>query len=134
MSDDNVLIRDGYTQDGYIEGVDRLHGSLEFRYRPMLPEDVEVVEAAISKAKPREGVQLLAKTIAKQLESWVRSEPPDWEHVRRLRYPVLHKLAGIVMGRQPTDASPDKQPPTADEYLASLDAPGERLAETSEGN
>lgn len=135
-----VVIRDGYTQDGYIEAEERLHGALSFRYRPMLPEEVEVVDEAVRKAGPREGVQLLARAVHKQLESWKSDDdpmpdPPSYEFVRRLRYPVLTRLAGIITGRQASDASKDRTPPTADEYLQSLEAtPGAVLAEQSEGN
>ena len=108
------IIRDGYTQRGYIEAVEGLHESVSFKYRPMLPEDVEFAEAEANKigGDPRKAVRLIAAKVSQQLIEWDQTEddgkeaPTDFETVRRLRYHVLNKLYRIIAGLVASDPTP----------------------------
>lgn len=110
------VIRDGQTRRGYIAAVEQFYDAVEFSYRPMLPEDVEAVEAEANKpgTDPKKGARIIAAATQKHLVSWSEVEgegktpaPIDFETVRRLRYPVLLKLYRIVAGLQAGDPPPD---------------------------
>ncbi len=121
------IIRDGYTERGYIEAVEGMHESVLFTYRPMLPEDVEFVEHEANKvgADPKKAVQLIAAQVSKQLVSWDQKEadgsdaPTDFETVRRLRYQVLNKLYRIIAGLVASDPKPN---PSEREQREAVDA------------
>ncbi len=124
------IIRDGYTQTGYIEAVDGMHEAVNFRYRPMLPEDVEFAEHEANKigADPRKAVRLIAARVSQQLVEWDQKEedgkdaPTDFETVRRLRYQVLNKLYRIIAGLVASDplpgASKEEQADEVDAIIA----------------
>lgn len=108
------VIRDGYTQKGFIEAVEGLHEAVQFEYRPMLPEQVELTEAEVNKlgADPRKAVRLVAAQVSQHLIGWDQKEsggseaPVDFETVRRLRYQVLNKLYKIIAGLIASDPLP----------------------------
>jgi len=109
---DNV-IRDGWSQEGYI-AESSINGELGFTYRPFLPEDVAAIDGFIAqnqRAAPREVVKSLANEIAKRLDSWTEGEPPNYESLRRVRYPVLKRMYDIMAGYEASDEAPDADEP-----------------------
>lgn len=114
------IIRDGFTQRGYIAAEEGLHPALRFTFRPMIPEDVERVEQArerepaAEKSRARTGA-----VIAKQLESWdVKfgddNAPISEQTVRRMRLSLQTKLYNVITGFRATDIDP--------QWLKSLDS------------
>lgn len=115
------IIADGYTADGFIEAVDRLHGSLSFKYRPLLPEQVDAIDKEVLEKPPREGHKTLRAAIAGQLVSWSEKEPITVENVRRLPYRLYNKLYRIIAGLMPSDAPPNAgEKADDDDFIRSL--------------
>jgi len=108
------FIRDGFTQDGYIAAVERRHGFMRFKFRPMLPEEVEEFDVFRNEniLKPRQVVERMAKEVASRLTAW--SEEADGKPVeisplnlRRVRHPMLVKLYGVLAGERASDEDPE---------------------------
>lgn len=100
-----AFIDDGFTQEGYIAGVERLHPPLSFSFRPMTHADTEKFVALAA----REGsvmADTYAKFIEKHVVSWSLSRPCKQAIVCRLRPSMLKKLFGIVSGGVPSDPLP----------------------------
>lgn len=115
MTWEDPVIRDGYTQPGYIKPVEGLHGGLRFSYRPMLPEAVEVLETYRDKYgmdQPEKMRAKMAKEVHRQLEGWDvmfdgSPAPLTEENVRRVRMSLQSKLYGVVAGLAGTDIDPE---------------------------
>ena len=125
------IIRDGYTRRGRIDAIERLHDSLDFEFRPMLPEQVEDLDAAVDKCKPKEAAPLVAAAMAEQLTSWSEVEgegdnekmaPITVDNLRRLPYPLLSRLRKVVAGLAPTDALSDASDDEQSDYIIQLRA------------
>lgn len=130
MSRNIIPTNDGYTRAGYIEAVPRLHDELVFEYRPMIPEEVEQLNAAIDRTNPIQCIHRIAAAVLKRLVSWSEVDekgapvPLSFEAVRCLPYPMLSNLRRIIEGTMPSDLRPGA-PPESDEasdYAKSLDA------------
>lgn len=126
MKTKNVF-RDGATKPGFVKAVEGLHDALLWEQRPMLPEEVELLEnAAQRRANPQEGIRLIQAALAQKLVSW--SEVDDagnpmainFRNMANLPYSLLYKLYKRVAGLEPTDPLPE---PTEGEdagYVAGL--------------
>jgi len=159
------LINEGYTRPGYIAAVDHdhagrqtepLHGELDFKYRPMLPEEVEELTAAVDAAKPKDQIHLIAAEIARRLVWWsetvtvkgAKEADPDiekaaeitFETVRRLPYPLIYRLRNIVTGTSASDLRPKATKEEQSDYVKGLQltmagkAPGQALLEADQKN
>lgn len=130
MSRNIIPIRDGYTRAGYIEAVPRLHEELVFEYRPMIPEEVEQLNDALSRAQPTQVTHRVAAAVFTHLKSWSEVDesgkpvPLSFEAIRLLPYPMLSQLRRIIEGTMPSDLRPGAVPESeeANEYVASLNA------------
>ncbi len=126
------IIRDGYTKDGYIAAVERLHDELRFKFRPMLPEQLESLSAAVEKADASKASLLVAAAMQKHVTEWGETwEAPEClpaslivDNFRRLHPLVLAKLRRIVEGVSAGDLDPKStsKPTEVDEYIAGLEA------------
>lgn len=111
---EDPVIRDGFTQRGYVKAVEGLHGELKFNFRPMLPEEVEELEALRDTANQNNASKIRSKIgeeLAKRLTSWsVQFEDKPAEisplNVRSLRTSLQTKVYNIVAGFAPTDIDP----------------------------
>lgn len=159
------IINEGYTRKGYIAQVDRdqrgiqtevLHGELEFEYRPMLPEEVEELTAAVDAASPTKSIHLVAAAIVGKLVSWgevtaVKQDgkvifdkfvpvPINFEAVRRLPYPMIYRLRNIITGTSASDLRPQASKEEQSDYEKGLKAimdgkaPGQALLEADQKN
>lgn len=160
------LINDGYSRPGYIAAVDRdhsgrqtefLHGELAFEYRPMLPEEVEELTAAVDAAKPKESIRLIAAEIARRLTSWSETETVKedgkesgkdvekpvqitFEAVRHLPYPLIYRLRNIITGTSASDLRPKATKEEQSDYVKGLQlamtgkAPGQAMLEADQKN
>lgn len=135
------IIRDGQTRRGRIDEEPGLHEGLAFEYRPSLPEEVEQIESAAQKEKPKDGVRLIAAYMAERLVEWSESDgDPSFENVRRLPFDLFNKLYKVLVGMRATDPIEEPTKDEEDEEIAALRAqaegkdPGREAAETSEGN
>lgn len=107
-------IRDGFTQDGYIAAVERRHGMLRFKFRPMLPEEVEEFDVFRNEniLKPRQVTERLAKECSSRVKVW--SEELDGKpleistaNMRRIRHTLLMKLYQVICGERASDEDPE---------------------------
>ena len=117
MSESNghvlAYIHDGYTINGYIAAVPRLHPEMRFVYRPMLVQNRSVIFREIRLATDaRKTESIAAAAIKSQLVSWdvvdhqgsaVTIEVP---HALRLQQALFQKLFSIVTGDVPSDEDP----------------------------
>ena len=107
------VIQDGYTRDGYIAAVPRLHEELEFRYRPMWGGRPQVFASPTFRAQtPEVQAEMEAAAIVEHLVSWGEvdakgaSLPIDANHVKRLPVPMRQMLLNIIAGYVPSDIRP----------------------------
>ena len=105
-------IHDGYTQDGYIAAVPRLHGALRFAYRPTLVEERSQLVDVASRLRAQLYDRHLAAFVADKLISWDLSDgsgvdvPVAAESILRLQPELFAKLHRIVLGRAASDVDP----------------------------
>ena len=123
------IIRDHHTRDGYLEPDPGRHEGMEFSFRPMLPEQVETVEAYVTANSQRDPVKTahcVAGNVAKQLTAWSevddagKPEPIHFENVRRLPFPVLNRLYRIIALLQAPDLKPGATSAAAGDYVETL--------------
>lgn len=115
LSWEDPIVRDGFTQRGYIKAVEGLHGELRFTFRPMLPEDVEVLEAFRDRygvTSPDKARAKIAIETFKRLAGWSvmadgKPLPLSEGNVRRMRMPLQSKLYHIVACLSATDIDPE---------------------------
>jgi len=123
---DPVIIDDGMSFDGYIQPVERLHGSVEFTYRIFLSEKRAELLTRIASKKPAEGERMAAIAVADRLLSWDASDGKGGNlgiteaNVLRLHPKISNRLYRIVMGDEPPD-----EPPGAKNQNGSVDAESE---------
>lgn len=109
-------IHDGYTEQGYIAEVERLHKSLAFEFRPLKYDEREAVMQKVRSESPAAQTITLAGIIARQVKSWdavdengqpldVRSIP----QIRRLKPPVFAALYDIIACYRPSDPLPEER-------------------------
>ncbi len=135
------LIRDGYTQDGYIAAAERLHGELSFSFRPMLVDQRDALLELLEKKPARERSRYIALQLVKQVQEWDAQEPGgacvplDVTHLKMLPPNLFNALFNIVAGYVASDAKPGQEPENAsDDYEAELEAlaAGASLGESKE--
>lgn len=120
------LIHDGYTRDGFIASLEHDMDSLRFRYRPMLPEDVDTVLAETKNVPPRLAIQLMAATVAERLVSWDATDVNDQTatidatNVGSLPRRVFLQLFNIVTGLMASDPIPNATKQESDEMITRL--------------
>ena len=108
------IIRDGFTQDGFIAESEGLHGELRFKFRPMLPEEYELLEL-FRQSNPGDPRRVGAKEreeIASRLKAWSEvdntntSVPINADVLKMLRPELWYKLLAVVIGQRRTDDDP----------------------------
>ncbi len=116
---------DGYVRSGHVKPMDGVHEGLTFKYRMMLPEQVELLADAVDKKDGKQAVILISAAIANQLTEWSevdRATPPKpvpvtAAAVKNLPRPLLYALRDIVQGSRASDDIPDASPEETDEWL-----------------
>lgn len=101
FSGDDGMFTDGLAQNVVINARPKVHGAMRFSFRPMLPEDVEELEAARERSigvDPKKVVQLMVDAVAKHLVKWSSDRPINADNVRRLRYRLLGQVYLIISG------------------------------------
>ena len=118
------FIEDGYTERAYIAGVDRVHGPLEFEFRPALVKTADKITGMIQGERPNWDAfaDAAAKALARDpglLKSWSLKDsrgnavPISEANLLRVRNLLFHKLWMIVALQMPSDRLPDGTQPTA---------------------
>lgn len=99
------VIDDGYVEDGYIAGQERLHGPLKFRFRPAVYEESLYFVCDRFLVKPeKEQATLKAALIREKLVEWDEVDAAgnivhiSTDNIRRLRWALFAALFGIVAG------------------------------------
>jgi len=133
------IINDGYTTEGYIEAAEGLHDELSFRYRPMLPEDVEATDAEVNRrTDSKKTVHLFVAQVQRHLVDWSEVDdkgtavPITFENVRRLGYVPFNRLYMIISGQQATDLRPGATDKEGKNYADAIiaEAGGEPVSTT----
>jgi hypothetical protein len=105
-------IHDGYTQEGYVTDVPRLHGALRFSFRPTLVEERSQLADLAARVRSQAYDRYLATFIAEKLVSWDLQDncgagvPVAAESILRLQPELFGKLHGVVLGSQASDSDP----------------------------
>src|SRR6185312_3673249 len=106
------FISDGYTQPGYVQSAERLHGSLRFRYRPVLSEERGRLADAAAATTAAGYLRQIAALLAEKLVAWDLADslgnPVETSaaNVLRIQPELLLKLQQIVLGAAASDADP----------------------------
>lgn len=108
------LIRDNFTRQGYIEAAEGLHDELRFTYRPMLPEELELVELfrAQNGLDVKKTMRRMREEVAERLKSWSEVDekndtiPITVDSLKLLPPKVWEKLWLIVTGQRSVDHDP----------------------------
>ena len=116
---DPVFIEDGYTVEGYVDGVKGIHGPLAFMFRPVLsPESHKIWNKWNYRGKDSERLkpsedeanyELQVKTLVGQLASWeIRNSAGDAvaitsDTVKRLHPVLLDKVFNRILALDPRD-------------------------------
>jgi len=128
------VIQDGYTKSARINAVPRLHESIEFTFRPMLPEDVEDLSAKVRKLQgdAKKMTLMIADAVSKHLTEWSEVDATDKplpisvNNCRRLPYPLLgglrYIIEGIRAGDAPEDGKDGGNDDELDKYVDGLEA------------
>lgn len=113
----NIII-DGYTKRAHVKPLEGIHQGLTFEYRPMLPEEVEDLDALDGKHRdnPKEHQLAIAKMIAAKMSKW-DEEGANGETVtitgeamRRMPPALAVQIRQIVMGFRASDPNPNGTP------------------------
>lgn len=104
---DQAVIRKGFVRRGYIEAKEGLHPDLRFVFTPMLPEEVDQLEDAVTRAaKAFHASSIIAKELATRIKSWSLDDPINEGSLRSLGMAMFLKLRVIVCLRQASDIDP----------------------------
>lgn len=113
---------DGYTFDGYLEGVEHQVPEMRFTYRPLVSEERSEFIDALKGKKGRDQDREIAKKLAERIKTWDLKDgngaplPINRETLRRLLFPTFNRLSGIVIyGSQISDQDPRWDEPDTDE-------------------
>jgi hypothetical protein len=115
---------DGYTETGVIREVVGLYPRLQFRFRPMLIEELVDYFQASEKLKGMQLRRLAVNYLITHVKEWdlqnAKSEvaPIDQATLLRLKEPLFRRLFAIVSTDTPADESPNQ---TEDDALANVD-------------
>jgi hypothetical protein len=145
-----ALISDATVRDGYVAAIERLHGAIDFKYRPMLPERTEwFTRDDFRKAPAKKMVEYQAAALQQQVVEWdvldgEKSAAISVATIRRLDWGVLNSMFNIAAGFISPDPRPvDKPLPREEEdtYAQSLlesaerqEAPGATADRIDSGN
>lgn len=113
---------DGYTFDGFLEGVEHQMPDIRFTYRPLISEERSEFIDALKGKKGRDQDREIAKKLSERIKSWDLKDgrgetlPITRDTVRRLQFPTFNRLSGIVIyGSQISDQDPKWDEPDRDE-------------------
>ena len=132
------IIHDGYTIDAYVREAPRLYQAMRFKFRPMLAESVSELGRRTEKAEGAQFMAIVAKVVSEQIVEWDETDakgnpvPVSLETTRRLPYPLLFRLYGIVRMMEPHDEVPQTEE-AVDELMAAI-ANGGSIEEHLRGN
>ena len=114
------FISDGYTEPGYIAAVDGMHGELRFTYRPMLPEEVDQIQAVLDQENVARSHEAIRGVLVRQVKTWSDALPVTADSLRTIRPALWNRLYLIVSGRQPSDPDPTATPEQRSEWVANV--------------
>jgi hypothetical protein len=118
---------DGYTEDGYIAEVPRLHPALRFRFRPMLSTEraqaMRDMGKAINSPNAKQSEIISAKLMAERILEWDLKDgsgnivPVTADMILRVKPQLSNRLyAIVVLGTAPSDEDPESEKePTSQE-------------------
>jgi len=129
------IIRDGYTEPGFIREVPGLHPELRFSYRPALGIETEEWLRSFQFQPLTKHMDATAQFMADHLQSWSLTEADgqaadiEPDRIKIIRYALFVRLQYIIYGREASDLDPlwskEKQ---RDESVANYAASVQRKA------
>ena len=127
----NSILNDGYTEKGIIKAVPRLHGELNFSFRPMSIEQFADYGRASDGVTGRRWRQVQAEVLARHLMSWSEIDaglpaPITAARILKLKPRLFVRLFDIVTGND----VPDEQPDQSEEDIGATAADLLKAAET----
>lgn len=109
-------IPDGFTVEGYLAPIPRLHGGCRFVYRPMLPHLRDFALQKSARQSPKDACVVFAEAIALQVQEWDIRDPVTGvtvpvtpENAKRLQPKLFSDMFAVVGGTAPSDAFPDEE-------------------------
>lgn len=119
---DDALMGDGYVYRGFIAAVPRKHGQFKYAFRPMMSEEITVIEESIKSlvkdGKRAEAEKLVAKTISEKV-TWCDATEAGTltvDEARRLHQAVFNRCYLQLIGAEPMDES-DEDGKTSSQQL-----------------
>lgn len=111
-------IADGYTQQAYLEPIERLHDGLRFSFRPVTVEESSEFLASLAGNTPKRQEQLTARLLVKKVAGWNLLYPSghanEGKPVERteanflkLNRRLSSRLTNVVLGIEPWDEDPE---------------------------
>lgn len=119
-----AFIHDGYTLDGFIAETPRLHPAMRFRYRPMVSQNIAVVNRELARTRtnePRKAEAICARTVWSQVTEWdVLDHTGEGvtrtvDNILRIQPVLFAAIYQIVCGIRPSDEDPENIDAEADE-------------------
>jgi len=83
------IIRDGYTRSGSIPPVPGQHDGLDFEYRPMLPEELDLITKLRDDRDVPALHQAIREAVADHLHSW-----SEWDEQRSCSAEITPEAVG----------------------------------------
>lgn len=106
---------DGYTIDGYLAEVPRLHRAVRFKFRPMLVRDRTIYYRKVEGLKPEDQDRYRARLLREYLKEWdfkapdgTTTLPLTADNFLRVGPELFLKLFLVISGVVPFDPDPDK--------------------------
>ena len=105
----SVFIEDGYTCNGYIKSLERVHDEFRFQYRPAtVLERADTIQKTTLTKDTQKNEKIMAVAIAKHLVGWCDDRDITPQNVLKLPPNVFNRLASIVIyGTEGGDLDPD---------------------------
>ncbi len=114
------FINDGYTETGFVAAVDGMHGELRFTYRPMLPEEVDAVQAVLDQDNVARAHEAIRGVLVKQVKGWSDKLPITADSLKTIRPLLWNRLYMIVAGRSPSDPDPNATPEESSGFVRDI--------------
>lgn len=123
-----AFIPDGYTREGYVEGVRGLYPSVRFTYRPMGNLQRGPAIAAIKTATPAGAESFTAKMLEQRVLKWDITDehgdpwPVTYENCCRIQPHLFTQMYLIVIGERASDPLPLDSEQSEEEARAAFEA------------
>lgn len=105
-------VTDDCQERGYIAEVPGIHGSIEFEYRPLLPEEQRGIADAAEKMNAKASTKIMADAMERKILSWDMVDergaelPVTSEIIRRLKPSLFSRMYLVISSMRASDPKP----------------------------